>query len=530
MSCKFNESAEFVNREIGIEMKRVLVILLMLVILPMTTFAQSVREEQGSVKIYFRVGATTIDENYKNNGKSLNKFAEIINACKGDKSAHIGVISIESSTSPEGTKLINDRIATLRAQAITDWLMAKTSVELVCRTGATRTNWSLLISEIERRNDVPYKQALLDVMHNTPEFEEVDGKVISKRLLVLQSLYSAEPYNWMFRNIFPDMRYAAASTTLKWELRKTLTFTSESTLNLPYVENSASVKFEKNVADGVVPTLSCDAEWISSIKATESGVDFVVAENPAHEPRTSTIVLEYSNSQYTITVNQEQAPKPEPAPAPVVEPTPEPTPEPAPAPVDEKKPFYMAIKTNMLYDVVGVPNLGVEFHLGKRFSLMANYTHAWWKNDAKNFYWRYYGAEASFRWWFGKNSRVKPLQGHHVGVNYQIMTYDFQLGGKGILAGKPGGILIDRPTHTVALEYGYSVPVARRLNLDFVIGAGYNWGIFDEYLPIDGHYVWQSTKRRQYFGPTKLEISLVWLIGHGNYNAKYNKKGKEAKR
>ena len=187
----------------------------------------------------------------------------------------------------------------------------------------------------------------------------------------------------------------------------------------------------------------------------------------------------------------------------------------------------MAIKTNMLYDAICTPNIGVEFHLGKRFSLHANYIHAWWKNEEKNFFWRYYGAEASFRWWFGKSSRVKPLQGHHIGATYQIMTYDFQFGNKGILAGKPGGMLIDRPSHTVALEYGYSLPIARRLNLDFVIGAGYNWGIFDEYVPIDGHDVWQATKRRQYIGPTKLEISLVWLIGRGNYN---KDKGKEAKR
>ena len=501
----------------------------MLVIFPMTTFAQSMREEQGSVKIYFRVAKTTIDENYKNNGESLNKFAEIINACKDDKSARIGVISIESSTSPEGTKQINDRIATLRAQAITDWLMAKTSVELVCRTGATRTDWPYLISEIESRNDVPYKEDVLNILRNVPEFEEVDGQVVSRRLIELKSLHNSEPYDWLFSNIFPDMRYAAASTTLKWELRKTLTFTSESTLNFPYVGGNGAVKFEKSVADGVVPTVACDAEWISSIKATESGLDFVVVENPAHESRTNTITLDYGGSKYIVTVNQEPAPKPEPVPTPAPAPVVEPEPTPAPAP-EEKKPFYMAIKTNMLYDAIAVPNLGVEFHLGKRFSLMANYTHAWWNNDAKNFYWRYYGAEASFRWWFGKSSRVKPLQGHHVGVNYQIMTYDFQLGNKGILAGKPGGTLIDRPTHTVALEYGYSLPVARRLNIDFVIGAGYNWGIFDEYIPIDGHYVWQSTKRRQYFGPTKLEISLVWLIGRGNYNEKYNKKSKEAKR
>ena len=66
-------------------MKRILIILLLLVVVTGTTFAQSVREEQGSVKVYFRVGSTTIDEAYRNNGKSLNEFAEIINAYQDDE-------------------------------------------------------------------------------------------------------------------------------------------------------------------------------------------------------------------------------------------------------------------------------------------------------------------------------------------------------------------------------------------------------------------------------------------------------------
>ncbi len=47
-------------------------------------------------------------------------------------------------------------------------------------------------------------------------------------------------------------------------------------------------------------------------------------------------------------------------------------------------------------------------------------------------------------------------------------------------------------------------------------------GKFYEYDPLDGHDVWQSTKQRHWFGPTKAEISLVWLLGRGNSN---NRKG-----
>lgn len=40
------------------------------------------------------------------------------------------------------------------------------------------------------------------------------------------------------------------------------------------------------------------------------------------------------------------------------------------------------------------------------------------------------------------------------------------------------------------------------------------------YAPIDGHYVWKETRRRHWFGLTEAEISLVWLLGRGNYNEK----------
>ncbi len=178
----------------------------------------------------------------------------------------------------------------------------------------------------------------------------------------------------------------------------------------------------------------------------------------------------------------------------------------------DKRPFYMALKTNLLYDILAVPNLGAEFYLGNNFSLAGNWNYAWWKSDRKHNYWRTYGGDLAVRYWLGKKAHEKPLTGHYVGLYGQMITYDFELGGKGFLA--------DRWSWAAGVEYGYSLPIAKRLNLDFTIGLGYHWGEFKEYLPIDGHYVWQATKNRNYWGPTKAEISLVWLIGRGNYNVK----------
>lgn len=226
--------------------------------------------------------------------------------------------------------------------------------------------------------------------------------------------------------------------------------------------------------------------------------------------------------------------KPEPAvvPEPVVVPEPEPEPEPVdtvvPAPVDTVaavepaplKPFYMALKTNMLYDALAVPNIGIEFYLGKDWTVSADWMYGWWSKNSRHRYWRIYGGDIAVRKWFGRKAQEKPLTGHHLGVYGSIFTYDFEFSGKGNMGGKPGGTLWEKMNYAAGVEYGYSLPIARRLNIDFVIGVGYWGGKYYEYIPLDGCYVWQATKNRHWFGPTRAEVSLVWLLGRGNYNEK----------
>lgn len=166
--------------------------------------------------------------------------------------------------------------------------------------------------------------------------------------------------------------------------------------------------------------------------------------------------------------------------------------------------FTMAVKTNMLYDAAMTPNIGVEFHLGKGWSIGANWAYAWWKNDNKAFYWRVYGGELDIRKYFGKQSKERPLSGHHVGLYGQGLTYDFDLGKTGI---------ISKLSYGAGVEYGYSLPVTKSLNIDFGVGFGYLGGEYKVYDPMDGCYVWKETRQRHWFGPTRAEISLVWLIG-----------------
>ena len=190
------------------------------------------------------------------------------------------------------------------------------------------------------------------------------------------------------------------------------------------------------------------------------------------------------------------------------------------APLPVKKPFYMALKTNLLYDAAALPNIGAEFYLGKNWSVGANWTYGWWDKDSSHHYWRAYGGELYGRWWFGEKAHTKPLTGHHLGVFAGIITYDFEFGGKGYMGGLPGKTLWDRCNRYAGIEYGYSLPVGRRINIDFSIGLGYLGGKVIKYHPSHDRYIWDKTTNFNWIGPVKAEVSLVWLIGRGNINMK----------
>ena len=172
------------------------------------------------------------------------------------------------------------------------------------------------------------------------------------------------------------------------------------------------------------------------------------------------------------------------------------------------------MRTNLLYDAVLVPNVGLEVWLGAGFTLGVDWFYTWIPLDQQHFYWQTYGGYLTARYYFGKQAAAQPYGGHHVGIYGSMLTYDVEFGGRGYQADKFG--------FGGGVEYGYSLPVAKNLCLDFNLGIGYQGGEYKTYLPTDdgtGHYVWEGTYKRHWFGPTKAEISLKWLIGP------YEKKG-----
>ena len=169
-------------------------------------------------------------------------------------------------------------------------------------------------------------------------------------------------------------------------------------------------------------------------------------------------------------------------------------------------PFRIAVKNNMAYQLALAPNIGVEVAVANKFTVTASATYIW--ND----WWPWYehvrvlAAEAELRYWTAKGD--DPLwRGLHVGPYAAVYRYDFLFGSKGQQAKANWG---------AGLSCGYSVPVDRYISFDFSLSLGYVGGKYKEYEPVDDiyhHNVWMADKKRNYWGPTKAEISFVWHIG-----------------
>lgn len=162
----------------------------------------------------------------------------------------------------------------------------------------------------------------------------------------------------------------------------------------------------------------------------------------------------------------------------------------------------LAIKTNLLYDAILMPSLEVEYRIDDRWSVAVEGSVAWWKRDRRHKYYQIATILPEGRYWFGTK---KPWHGHYVGVFAGGSWYDLENGERGYKG----------EFFTTGVSYGYMFPIGRSLSIEAGLGVGFLYTTYEEYLPIDGHYVYQQTSRTNWFGPVKVKLALVWRLSDG---------------
>ena len=393
-----------------------------------------------SIKVHYRQGHSTLEMSLGDNQTALRRFTDSLAIVVNNPLYRLKSVSVIGAASPEGNYKLNQRLSEKRAKNLFDYLAQQGHLHTFSTNFVyLGVDWHGLLLLVQKDISVPYRDEVIALIEDI--LQKSDGKAnnASHNLYRLVNLRGGQPYRYMYRVLFPELR------------NSTLTLSYE-----PFWQPASFTPLE------------------------QLDVDTSTVKIPI--PDVASLSQPFSDAATGHS-------------------------------------FCMALKTNLLYDALLVPNIGAEFHLGRNFTVGANLHFAWWNTDS--WFWRTYGAELAVRKYFGSAANMKPMTGHHLGIYGQALTYDFLAFGKtGYMSGNPGENLFDRASWAVGIEYGYSLPITRRLNLDFVIGLGYQGGKYNEYEFQDDCYVWKALKNRRFFGPTKAEVTLVWLLGKDNYNRK----------
>ena len=435
--------------------KKIVMVVLMPTTLLANAYAASIQDSLRTT-IYFRPGYSLLELSYRDNAANMKALTQGIQTIKGNPCVQLQHIRILSAASPEGNSALNKRVAKRRGERLRDYLKETLVLpDSIFTVSSAGEDWQGLASLIAREK-TPWRNKALQIIRHTPEWITRNGKVVDGRKRQLQNLDGGKAWKYMLDNHFYTLRTGA-------------------------------------VVVCEVKTLAAE----STPSAAEASLE--QARPGAHAEAS----LEQARPEPASQQSASQSPSSPPFPA-------------IPSqvnPAQESPPAasYFALKSNLLYDALLVPNLSLEASIGSGWTLGAGGMFAWWSKDAKHRYWRIYGGYLEIRKYFGTLSKSKPLQGHHLGIYGDFLTYDFEFGAKGYQS---------KATYAAGIKYGYSHPIANRLNLDFALGIGYLHSNYKTYVPRDGCYVYQETKKQKWLGPTQAEISLVWLLGKGNTNKK----------
>ena len=172
----------------------------------------------------------------------------------------------------------------------------------------------------------------------------------------------------------------------------------------------------------------------------------------------------------------------------------------------------LALKTNLLYDAAAAINFAVEVPFNERFSLLYEHHCPWWLSDNNKYCLQLLSFGGEFRWWFAPRPRPASerrvqrdaLMGQFLGLYGMGGKFDLQFDRTGCYQGE---------FFSVGLTYGYAMPLSKRLNIEFSVSAGYARIPHRHYNPTDDYELLIRDRAKSgtwhYFGPTKVEVSLV---------------------
>ena len=164
-----------------------------------------------------------------------------------------------------------------------------------------------------------------------------------------------------------------------------------------------------------------------------------------------------------------------------------------------------AVKTNLLYDFMATINVGAEFRVGDKMTVDIPVNINFW-DKSYDMQLKHFMVQPEFRYWLKEEFDMHFFGAHLVYANYDIanisLPFDMYPGLK--------NARFDGNAMGIGLSYGYHLYVTSAFRFEGTIGLGYIHTKYDRY---DNSRITDKNLKENYFGPTKLGISLVYMIG-----------------
>lgn len=475
----------------------------------------SAQQPIDSMRLYFRRGYSTLEYTLRGNRSSLDEFLRALQAARTD-SVEAGAIRLHllGSASPDGTYRANRRLSEKRMHAVLDFLHERAVLpDSLITAEAIGIDWEGLAGWIERHAECPARTELLEIIRHTPLLiRDAEGRIVDGRTRQLMGLQGGRPYNYLLEHCFPELRNATlylyrpafAAAAEKKEGTPAGGTEGAGGIGAAGADDGAGIAegagaagtaegaggvdgtgvagtVEEAAAEGADPADGIAAAGTEGVAGDAAGTGTVGTEADGNAAAAvGSSVAGTAGAAGSVGETAAAGTSGETA--------------------AESEPLHrLAIKTNLLYDAILMPSLEVEYRIDDRWSVAVEGDVAWWKRDSRHKYYQIATILPEGRYWFRTK---KPWHGHYVGLFAGGSWYDLENGGRGYKG----------EFWTVGISYGYMFPIGRRWSLEAGLGVGFLRTRYEEYLPIEGHYVYQQTSRTNWLGPVKLKFALVYRL------------------
>lgn len=169
------------------------------------------------------------------------------------------------------------------------------------------------------------------------------------------------------------------------------------------------------------------------------------------------------------------------------------------------KPYCVAVRTNVLYDAMLLPTIGVEWRVNRDLGIKLDGSLAWW-GDEKEKVQKMWMLNPEVRWYLLRDKRF------YVGASGNYGQYNIYKYAVGSIVSKDTGY--QGSMWGAGVTVGYQLYLSRHFSVDFNLGLGYTHFGYDTFGITDGVRVYKERDRsKNFWGPTQAGISLVWTIG-----------------